>query len=182
MAKELNNKFNQERNDYEGKLKGLRQKNIESENKALVMANDIDRLNRALNEKNKEIDALKDQLAEAEQEKDRALQELKQEIALQNKAAYDAELSDILRKTEKEKQMLDAKNRELKRNILELENKMAYESVEIEKMKALYEGIKKEAEDWKERCKELEEEKKQAGRLRRSKQVFSRQVKAGKEE
>jgi len=29
---------------------------------------------------------------------------------------------------------------------------------------------------------DLEEEKKQAGRLRRSKQVFSRQVKAGKEE
>jgi hypothetical protein len=153
--RDLNEKMAQERTDYETKLKAARQKQVEESNKSMIMSNEVERINKLLNDKNKEVEFFKEKLQHQEKTKEKEFDRLKNEI--NTLRSNEEEVGEKSKRVDQDKHKLESKNRELKKNIIELENKIAYLSVETEKFKALYDDLKNDNKVWKDKCEQLEE-------------------------
>ena len=142
---------------------------MDLENKLVLLSGELERMN-------DEIETWKRKYAELEQERDRQIESLKEQAEVEKKAFAEREVQNAATKHQNEKAQIEAKNKELKQKIIDLENKITYLSVEIERLHNLYEETKKEAESWKEKCaqienstaNDLEEMKNQVDVLRRS--------------
>jgi len=156
IISDLSNRFAQEKQDYENQLRGFRQQIIEYENKVILLTNEIERLNAALKDKAQEIELWKGKLATLERVKSQELEEARQRAEIDKKIAIDQKINELTNKFKVEKAQLEAKVKELRGRNIELENKMTFFKVEIERLNTLYDDRTREVDTWKDKYAQLE--------------------------
>jgi len=120
------------------------------------LTNEIERLNAALKDKAQEIELWKGKLATLERVKSQELEEARQRAEIEKKIAIDQKVNDLTNKFKAEKAQLEAKVKELRGRNIELENKMTFFKVEIERLNTLYDDRTREVETWKDKYAQLE--------------------------
>lgn len=113
-------------------------------------------MNAGLKDKTGEIELWKGKLATFERVKAQELEELRQRAELEKKVAIDAKVAEATNKFKTEKAQLEAKVKELRQKNIELENKMTYIKVEMDRLTTLYEDRTREVDAWKEKYAQLE--------------------------
>lgn len=121
-----------------------------------MLTNEIERLNAALKDKAQEIELWKGKLATLERVKSQELEEARQRAEIEKKIAIDQKVNDLTNKFKAEKAQLEAKVKELRGRNIELENKMTFFKVEIERLNTLYDDRTREVETWKDKYAQLE--------------------------
>lgn len=156
IISDMNNRFLQEKQDYENQLRALGQQVFEYESKLILLTNEIERLNAALKDKGAEIELWKGKLSSLERVKAQELEEARQRAEVEKKIAIDAKTAELTNKFKTEKDHLEAKKKELMMKNREFENTITYINVETERLRTLYDDRTKELEAWKEKYAQLE--------------------------
>ena len=122
----------------------------------ILLTNEIERLHAALKDKGQEIELWKGKLATLERVKDQEMEEARQRAEIEKKMAVDDKIVELTNKFKVEKTQLEAKIKDLRQKNIELENKMTYFKVEIDRLNTLYDDRTREVETWKEKYAQLE--------------------------
>lgn len=149
VIRDLNYKFQQERNEYDKQIRSLQQQIIELENKVALLSGECERLDH-------DVEQWRARSAAQEQQRVRDLETQKQQIEYEKKLELEKELAVTNAKANNEKQALESKIKEQRQKIMDMENKLTFAAVEIERLNTNYDDAKKEIEEWKAKCAELE--------------------------
>ena len=109
-----------------------------------------------MKDKGQEIELWKGKMASLERVKAQELEEARQRGEIEKKAALDNKAAELNNKFKADKAQLEGKIKDLRQKNIDLENKMTYMKVEMERLNALYDDRTKEVDAWKDKYAQLE--------------------------
>jgi len=156
LMREMNAKFNEERVNFETQLKSVKKIIIDLETKQTLYQAERDRLVSQLDEKHKNIEVLNAKIGNLLKLKATELEDLRNAMDSERRILIEREMKDLNIKFSNERSSYEAKIRELKQKLNDLDNKVTFLTVELERVTVELDDKFREVNTWKTKYGQLE--------------------------
>ena len=159
ITREFNSKLQDERRNYEMQMKTVKQVLGDLESKLKLASSDAERFNLALAEKDNEIINLRNKFAQYEKTATEEINNLINKFEREKREFIDREITSQSLKFADERLRHEDQMKEISQHIIDVENKMKYLSIEIERLHALLQEKTRESDMLRQEYKRMEDAK-----------------------